>query len=63
VFKGSGWYITDSRPKSAGEGSDGASESTAAKAKDKADTPAKPDKAEKSDTPAKTEKSPAKVAD
>ena len=63
VFKGSGWYITDSRLKSAGEGSDGASESTAAKAKDKADTPPKTDKAEKSDAPAKTEKSPAKVAD
>jgi putative FmdB family regulatory protein len=63
VFKGSGWYITDSRPKSAGEGADGASESTAAKTKDKADTPAKTDKAEKSDAPAKTEKRPAKVAD
>jgi putative FmdB family regulatory protein len=63
VFKGSGWYITDSRPKSAGEGADGASESTAAKAKDKVDTPTKADKAEKSDAPAKTEKSPAKVAD
>jgi hypothetical protein len=37
--------------------------STAEKAKDKADTPAKADRAEKSDAPAKTEKSPAKVAD
>ncbi len=63
VFKGSGWYITDSRPKSSGEGADGASESTAAKAKDKPDTPAKAGKAEKSDAPAKTEKRPAKVAD
>ncbi len=63
VFKGSGWYITDSRPKSSGEGADGASESTAAKAKDKPDTPAKAGKAEKSDASAKTEKSPAKVAD
>ena len=63
VFKGSGWYITDSRPKSSSEVGDGASASTAAKAKDKADTPAKTDKAEKSDAPAKTEKSPAKVAD
>src|SRR5215210_3288196 len=63
VFKGSGWYITDSRPKSSGEGGDGASASTAAKAKDKADSPGKADKAEKSDAPAKTEKSPAKVAD
>jgi putative FmdB family regulatory protein len=63
VFKGSGWYITDSRPKSSGEGADGASESTAAKAKDTVDTLGKADKAEKSDAPAKTEKSPAKVAD
>ena len=60
VFKGSGWYITDSRPKSSGEGGDGAS---ATKAKDKADTPAKADKAEKADAPVKTEKSAAKVAD
>jgi putative FmdB family regulatory protein len=63
VFKGSGWYITDSRPKSSGEGGDGASASTAAKSKEKADSPAKADKAEKSDAPAKTEKSAAKVAD
>ncbi len=61
VFKGSGWYITDSRPKSSGEG-DGAA-SSAAKAADKSDTPAKAEKAEKSEAPAKTEKSPAKVAD
>jgi putative FmdB family regulatory protein len=62
VFKGSGWYITDSRPKSTGEG-DGAAASTAAKAADKADAPAKAEKTEKSEAPAKTEKSPAKVAD
>ncbi len=61
VFKGSGWYITDSRPKSTGE-SDGAG-STAAKAADKTDAPAKAEKSEKSEAPAKTEKSPAKVAD
>ena len=61
VFKGSGWYITDSRPKSTGEG-DGAA-STAAKATDKAATPAKAEKTEKSEAPAKSEKSPAKVAD
>jgi putative FmdB family regulatory protein len=61
VFKGSGWYITDSRPKSSSEG-DGAG-STAAKATDKADTPAKAEKTEKSEAPVKTEKSPAKVAD
>jgi len=60
VFKGSGWYITDSRPKSSGEGGDSA---PAAKTKDKADTPAMADKAEKADAPAKTEKSAAKVAD
>jgi putative FmdB family regulatory protein len=61
VFKGSGWYITDSRPKSSGEGADGAS--TPAKAADKADAPAKGEKAEKPVSPAKTDKSPAKVAD
>ena len=61
VFKGSGWYITDSRPKSSGESADGAS--TAAKAADKADRPAKVEKAEKAEAPAETEKSPAKVAD
>ena len=61
VFKGSGWYITDSRPKSTSEG-DGAA-ATAAKATDKAATPAKAEKTEKTETPAKSEKSPAKVAD
>ena len=63
VFKGSGWYITDSRPKSSGEGGDGASASTAAKATDKADAPAKAEKVEKADAAPKPEKSPAKVAD
>jgi putative FmdB family regulatory protein len=61
VFKGSGWYITDSRPKSSSEG-DGAKE-TPSKAADKPDAPGKAEKAEKSSAPAKTEKSPAKVAD
>jgi putative FmdB family regulatory protein len=61
VFKGSGWYITDSRPKSSSEGADGAS--TPAKAADKTDAPAKSAIAEKSEAPAKSEKSPAKVAD
>ncbi|HEX2281580.1 MAG TPA: FmdB family zinc ribbon protein [Thermomicrobiales bacterium] len=61
VFKGSGWYITDSRPKSSSEG-DGAKDAPS-KATDKADAPVKADKTEKSTTPAKTEKSPAKVAD
>ena len=62
VFKGSGWYITDSRPKSSAEG-DGASAATPAKAADKSDAPAKSEKAEKAVSPAKTDKSPAKVAD
>jgi putative FmdB family regulatory protein len=53
VFKGSGWYITDSRPKSSSDSADVASKS------DKAE---KPKSSEKSDA-AKTEKSPAKVAD
>jgi putative FmdB family regulatory protein len=48
VFKGSGWYITDSRPKRSGDG---------------ADSTAKGEKVEKPATPAKSEKSPAKVAD
>ena len=53
VFKGSGWYITDSRPKSSSDSADGAT---------KPDKSAKSDKSEKSDS-AKTEKTPAKVAD
>lgn len=62
VFKGSGWYITDSRPKSTSEGADAAKpEST--KATDKADAPAKAENVEKSATPPKAEKTPAKVAD
>jgi len=56
VFKGSGWYITDSRPKSSSDSADGPSKS------DKADKADKAVKSEKSDT-AKTEKTPAKVAD
>ena len=63
VFKGSGWYITDSRPKSTGEGADAAVKPASAKATDTADAPAKADKVEKSETPAKTDKTPAKVAD
>ena len=62
VFKGSGWYITDSRPKSSGEGGDGAKKAPS-KAADKADAPAKAEKAESSSAPEKAEKSPAKVAD
>jgi len=56
VFKGSGWYITDSRPKSSSDSADGSSKSDKSEKKDK------PDKTEKSDS-AKTEKTPAKVAD
>jgi putative FmdB family regulatory protein len=62
VFKGSGWYITDSRPKSSSDGGDSAKEAPA-KTADKADAPVKAEKAEKASAPAKTEKSPAKVAD
>jgi putative FmdB family regulatory protein len=62
VFKGSGWYITDSRPKSSSEGGDGA-KAAPSKATDKADAPAKAEKAEKTSAPEKTEKSAAKVAD
>jgi putative FmdB family regulatory protein len=53
VFKGSGWYITDSRPKSSSDSAGGPS---------KPDKSEKKDKSEKSDS-AKTEKTPAKVAD
>ena len=63
VFKGSGWYITDSRPKSTGEGADAAAKPASTKATDKAGAPAKADNVEKSETSPKTEKTPAKVAD
>jgi putative FmdB family regulatory protein len=59
VFKGSGWYITDSRPKSSGDGEDG-------RAKTKSDKPAKSDstsKSEKSEPASTSDKSAAKVAD
>jgi putative FmdB family regulatory protein len=58
VFKGSGWYVNDSRPKASGDVADGA-----AKANTTTEKPATSDKVEKSETPAKTEKTPAKVAD
>ena len=58
VFKGSGWYITDSRPKSSAEGTDGP-----AKSADKGDAPAKAESADKAEAPKKTDKTPAKVAD
>lgn len=59
VFKGSGWYITDSRSKSSGDGDDG-------RVKSASDKPAKSDstsKPEKSETTATPDKAPAKVAD
>ena len=55
VFKGSGWYITDSRPKSSSESGDGA-EKPAKKSGEKAE------KAETADSSAKSEKSAASVA-
>jgi putative FmdB family regulatory protein len=54
VFKGSGWYITDSRPKSGSDGADGAAKPKAGDKSEKADT---------SETARKTDKTPAKVAD
>jgi predicted nucleic acid-binding Zn ribbon protein len=47
VFKGSGWYITDSRPKSSGEGADGATKPASTPATEKADAPAKAETAAK----------------
>lgn len=58
VFKGSGWYITDSRPKSATEGSSGSDKA----AKKSADKPEKSEKSEKAETPAKPESSAAAVS-
>lgn len=61
VFKGSGWYITDSRPKRSGEGSE--SGSAASTKSDKGDKGDKNAKTDKSETATKPEKSAAKVAD
>jgi putative FmdB family regulatory protein len=61
VFKGSGWYITDSRPKSSGDGAESSSRSSSSK--DKGEKAEKPAKAESSDTSSKSEKTPAKVGD
>ena len=63
VFKGSGWYITDSRPKSSGEGGDGASRKLRRKAAAKTDSAREDREVRKVGSPAKTEKTPAKVAD
>lgn len=69
VFKGSGWYITDSRPKSGSEGGDGAAKAATATDKasksDKSESGTKSDSSTKSDgkSDSKSEKTPAKVAD
>lgn len=60
VFKGSGWYITDSRPKSSGDGDESGAKTKSEKSDgagktEKSDGVAKPEKAK--------EKTPAKVAD
>ena len=62
VFKGSGWYITDSRSKSSGDREDSGAKDTS----DKSDKAAKPDgasKPEKADAAPKSDKTPAKAAD
>ncbi len=67
VFKGSGWYITDSRPKCSSDKGESSSSSTKDKSStDKTDKADKADKSEKTgtaDAPAKVDKTPAKVAD
>ncbi len=64
VFKGSGWYITDSRPKSSGDGADsGAKSSTASEKPAKSESAEKSDKADTAAKTEKTDKTPAKVAD
>ena len=70
VFKGSGWYINDSRPKSSGESGESEAKSDSgakpAKSTEKSEKSEKSESAkssEKSDAVAKTEKTPAKVAD
>ena len=60
VFKGSGWYITDSRPKSASDGGDAAP--SAAKT-EKTEKTEKTDKAARTETAGKSEKTPVKAAD
>ncbi len=52
VFKGSGWYITDS--KSAGKGAEAAKKDDGGDAKPDAATSEKPEKVEKTDKPAAT---------
>lgn len=66
VFKGSGWYITDSRPKAAGDGDGATAKSTEKSDKsdkgEKSDTSARTGSGAKADSSSKSEKSPAKVA-
>ncbi|MGH2616759.1 MAG: FmdB family zinc ribbon protein [Thermomicrobiales bacterium] len=57
VFKGSGWYITDSRPSGSSDGAERTAKSTST------DKTTKSDNGGKSDATTKTEKSPAKIAD
>jgi putative FmdB family regulatory protein len=59
VFKGSGWYITDSRTKSSGDGEESRKKETSDKAAKSDGASA----AEKTDSTAKSDKTPAKVAD
>ena len=66
VFKGSGWYITDSRPKGSGDGEDGRGKAASTDKADKTDKTAKSESggtSEKADTAVKSEKTPAKAAD
>ena len=60
VFKGSGWYITDSRPKSSGDGTDSSSRSSTAS--DKSDKKDKSANSESAESSAKPEKATAKAA-
>ena len=64
VFKGSGWYITDSRPKSSSDGADrgssGAKSTTSTSTSDKGSDDKGPEKPAKSE---KAEKTPVKVGD
>jgi len=69
VFKGSGWYINDSRPKSASEGSESTAKTASASDKpaksETSDTTTKTETSEKTEAKpeAKKDKSPVKVAD
>lgn len=63
VFKGSGWYINDSRAKTSSEGSSGsASKKASSDSASTSDTPSKSEPASKPETSTKTESSTAKAA-